>query len=36
MYAKDGNLVDAGTSSAKASTKHLESARCFFRCWCAI
>jgi len=25
MYAKHGNLVDAGASSAKASTKHLES-----------
>jgi len=25
MYAKHGNLVDAGASGAKASTKHLES-----------
>jgi len=25
MYAKHGNLVDADTSGAKASTKHLES-----------
>ena len=25
MYAKYGNLVDAGAYSAKASTKHLES-----------
>jgi len=25
MYAKHGNPVDAGTSGAKASTKHLES-----------
>jgi len=25
MYAKHGNLVDAGTSGTKASTKHLES-----------
>jgi len=25
MYAKHGNLVDAGASGAKASSKHLES-----------
>jgi len=25
VYAKHGNLVDAGASGAKASTKHLES-----------
>jgi len=25
MYAKHGNLVDAGASGAKSSTKHLES-----------
>jgi len=25
MYAKQGNLVDADASGAKASTKHLES-----------
>jgi len=25
MYAKHGNLDDAGASGAKASTKHLES-----------
>jgi len=25
MYAKHGNLVDAGASGAKASIKHLES-----------
>jgi len=25
MYAKNGNLVDAGAPGAKASTKHIES-----------